>query len=107
MDFELVTDSSCNLTESMIEDFGIHILPLIFTVDNVEYQSYLKGEKTDLKQLMYPQLEFFVPDIQCAKNGLEGQWLRRFRKVRLRNQHTKHPFQHQEESEAMLRNQLT
>lgn len=50
MDFELVTDSSCNLTESMIEDFGIHILPLIFTVDNVEYQSYLKGEKTDLKQ---------------------------------------------------------
>ena len=33
MDFELVTDSCCNLTEDMIDDFGLHILPLTFMAD--------------------------------------------------------------------------
>ncbi|WP_139653095.1 DegV family protein [Raoultibacter phocaeensis] len=50
MGFEIVTDSSSNLTEDMIDDFGLHILPLTFMVDGEQYQSYLKGEHTDLKQ---------------------------------------------------------
>lgn len=50
MNFEIVTDSSCNLTEEMIDDLGVHILPLVFMSDGQEYRSYLKGEKTDLKQ---------------------------------------------------------
>lgn len=52
MDFEIVTDSCCNLVEDMIDEFGLHILPLTFMVDGEDavYQSYLKGEKTDLKQ---------------------------------------------------------
>ena len=50
MGFEIVTDSSSNLTEDMIDDFGLHILPLTFMIDGEQYQSYLKGEKTDLKQ---------------------------------------------------------
>lgn len=50
--FEIVTDSSSNLIEDMIDDFGLHILPLTFMVDGEDaiYQSYLKGEKTDLQQ---------------------------------------------------------
>ena len=43
MDFEIVTDSSSNLVEEMIDDFGLHVLPLTFMVDGEEYQSYLKG----------------------------------------------------------------
>ena len=52
MDFEIVTDSCCNLLEDMIDDFGIHVLPLTFMVDGEDevYQSHLKGERTDLKQ---------------------------------------------------------
>ena len=50
MNFEIVTDSSCNLTEEMIDDLGVHILPLVFMSEGKEYRSYLKGEKTDLKQ---------------------------------------------------------
>ena len=52
MDFEIVTDSCCNLLEDMIDDFRIHVLPLTFMVDGEDevYQSYLKGERTDLKQ---------------------------------------------------------
>ena len=50
MDFEIVTDSSSNLVEEMIDDFGLHVLLLTFMVDGEEYQSYLKGQHTDLKQ---------------------------------------------------------
>ncbi|WP_165056265.1 MULTISPECIES: DegV family protein [unclassified Adlercreutzia] len=50
MDFEIVTDSSSNLTEDMIEEFGLHILPLTFMVDGQQRQSYLKGAHTDLSQ---------------------------------------------------------
>ncbi|HIW75155.1 MULTISPECIES: DegV family protein [Gordonibacter] len=50
MNFEIVTDSSSNLIEDMIDDFGLHILPLTFMVDGEQYQSYLKGEHTDLAQ---------------------------------------------------------
>ncbi|MCL2888925.1 MAG: DegV family protein [Eggerthellaceae bacterium] len=50
MNYEIVTDSSSNLTESYIDSVGLHILPLTFMVDEMQYQSYLKGERTDLKQ---------------------------------------------------------
>ncbi|MBB3170616.1 DegV family protein [Parvibacter caecicola] len=50
MAFEIVTDSSSNLTEEMIDEYGLHILPLRFIIDGDNYTSYLKGEKTDLSQ---------------------------------------------------------
>lgn len=52
MDFEIVTDSCCNLLEDMIDEYGIHVLPLTFMVEGEGkvYQSYLKGERIDLKQ---------------------------------------------------------
>lgn len=50
MAFKILTDSSCNLTESMIDDFGLEVLPLTFMVDDRQFQSYLKGQVTDLGQ---------------------------------------------------------
>ncbi|MCL1798431.1 MAG: DegV family protein [Eggerthellaceae bacterium] len=50
MNYEIVTDSSSNLTEAYIEENGLHILPLTFMIDGEQYQSYLKGARTDLKQ---------------------------------------------------------
>ena len=50
MQFEIVTDSSSNLTDAMIEEFGIHILPLRFMSDGEEYQSFTEGEKSDLQR---------------------------------------------------------
>ena len=50
MAFAIVTDSSSNLTEEVIDQFDLHILPLAFMVDGEEHHSYLKGQKTDLKQ---------------------------------------------------------
>lgn len=50
--FEIVTDSCCNLKEEMIDEYGLHVLPLTFMADgdSTVYQSYLKGSKTDLSQ---------------------------------------------------------
>lgn len=50
MSYALLTDSSCNLPEDVIEAYGIQILPLTFIIDDEEYVSYLKGEHTDLQQ---------------------------------------------------------
>lgn len=50
MNYEIVTDSSSNLTEDYIESNGLHILPLTFMIEDKQYQSYLKGEHTDLQQ---------------------------------------------------------
>lgn len=50
MHYQIVTDSSCNLSEDIIDNFGLEILPLNFMIDGEQYQSYLKGQVTDLKQ---------------------------------------------------------
>lgn len=50
MSFEIVTDSSSNLTDEQINRFGLHILSLMFRVSGREYYSYEKGKDTDLKQ---------------------------------------------------------
>ncbi len=49
MSFEIITDSSSNLTDELIEKYRLHILSLVFRVDGKEYYSYEKGVKTDLK----------------------------------------------------------
>lgn len=51
--FKIITDSSSNLTEEMIDSFGLHILPLTFTVkgkEEVVYQSYHKGQHINLDE---------------------------------------------------------
>lgn len=50
MDYEIITDSSANLTEELIEKYGIHIISLFFIVDDKEYTSYKKDEKTDISK---------------------------------------------------------
>ena len=50
MSFELVTDSCCNLTEETIDRYGLHVLTFMADGEDTVYQSYLKGEKTDLSQ---------------------------------------------------------
>ena len=49
MAYDIVTDSSANLTEEMYDEFGLHVLPLRFMFEGKEYVSYKKGEQTDLK----------------------------------------------------------
>lgn len=50
MSYEIVTDSSANLTDEMIDRFCIHIISLIFRVGEKEFYSYTKDEPTDNKK---------------------------------------------------------
>lgn len=50
MTYRIVTDSSANLTDELIDRYQLEILSLVFMVDGKEYLSYVKGETSDLKQ---------------------------------------------------------
>ncbi|MCL2757406.1 MAG: DegV family protein [Coriobacteriia bacterium] len=50
MTFGIITDSSSNLPESMVDQYDLAVMPLEFIIDDVIYHSYLKGNVTDLKQ---------------------------------------------------------
>ena len=50
MSFEIITDSSCNLPDDLIDKYMLHVLSLVFRVNDKEYYSYIKGEKTELAQ---------------------------------------------------------
>jgi DegV family protein with EDD domain len=50
MQFSIITDSSSNLPEALIDKHQLNILPLEFQIDGEVYHSYLKGAITDLKQ---------------------------------------------------------
>lgn len=77
MAFAIVTDSSSNLTEELIDQLDLHILPLTFMVDGQEFQSYLKGEKTDLSQFYTMMREGKVittslPNLKASRELIEG-----------------------------------
>jgi len=50
MGYEIVTDSSADLKDELIEQYGIHIVSLSFRVGGEEFPCYVQGEKTDYKQ---------------------------------------------------------
>lgn len=49
MSYRIVTDTSCNLPEDLIEAFDLEIMPLTFMIDGQQYHSYNKEKPTDLK----------------------------------------------------------
>ncbi|MBK5243686.1 MAG: DegV family protein [Eubacteriaceae bacterium] len=50
MSYEIVTDSSANLTDEIINKYGVNIISLIFRVGEKEFYSYSKEEATDNKK---------------------------------------------------------
>ena len=64
--FEIVTDSSANLTDELIDKYGIHIIPLVYIVNGEEKLSYVKGEKTDLKKYYGMMREKVPMTTSCA-----------------------------------------
>ena len=50
MAYTIITDSSANLTDDLVERYGLKILSLEFIVDGVSFRAYTKGSTTDNKQ---------------------------------------------------------
>ena len=77
MSFAIVTDSSSNLPEDIIDQHDLTVLPLTFMVDGEEYRSYLKGEKTDLSQFYTMMREGKVittslPNLKESRESIES-----------------------------------
>jgi DegV family protein with EDD domain len=75
MNFQIVTDSSCNLTEEIIEENGLLVLPLTFMIDGQNYHSYLEGQHVDLQQFYTMMREGKVittslPNLGDAQNAI-------------------------------------
>ena len=51
MPYTIVTDSSCNLPNSLIEEYGLVILSLHYHYDGKEFLSYIPGQEMDYKGL--------------------------------------------------------
>ncbi len=51
MEYIIVTDSTANLPEEIIEKYGIEIVSLSYFVNEVEDKAYEKGKKANLKEL--------------------------------------------------------
>ncbi|MBE6750356.1 MAG: DegV family protein [Ruminococcaceae bacterium] len=47
MSFKIVTDSCANLTDKQIEEYGVEIISLKYHIKDEEFDSYIKGKKTD------------------------------------------------------------
>ena len=47
MSFKIVTDSCANLTDKQIKDYGVEIISLKYYIEGKEFESYIKGKKTD------------------------------------------------------------
>jgi DegV family protein with EDD domain len=50
MPYSIITDSSANLPDSLVERYDLEVLSLEFIVDGVSYRGYTEGEITDNKQ---------------------------------------------------------
>ena len=51
MSFKIITDSAANLTDEQIKEYDVEILSLKYIIDGKEYDSYIKGEKTDFSEV--------------------------------------------------------
>jgi DegV family protein with EDD domain len=49
MSFAILTDTACNLPESLIDEHDLAVMALEFNVEGTSYRSYLKGEVTNFK----------------------------------------------------------
>lgn len=69
MKFEIVTDSSANLPDELIEKYDLHILSLLYYIGENEYESYVKGEQTDLTEIYVRMRNKEVFTTSCMSIG--------------------------------------
>lgn len=50
MGYRIITDSCANLTDKQITDYGVEIISLKYNINGTDYDSYIKGVPTNLKE---------------------------------------------------------
>lgn len=70
MSFEIVTDSSANLPNDIVNQYNLHILSLVYRFGDVEYESYVKGAENDLKEFYARLRNKEVAVTACVSPGV-------------------------------------
>jgi DegV family protein with EDD domain len=60
-EYVIVTDSTCDLTDEMVKELGVEVLPLCFTIDGKEYKNYLDGREIKLHEFYNKMIEGHTP----------------------------------------------
>lgn len=60
-EYIIVTDSTCDLTDEMTKELGVHVLPLSFTIDGKEYKNYLDGREIKLTEFYQKMIDGHSP----------------------------------------------
>lgn len=47
MSFAILTDTSCNLPQALVDEYGLQMIPLRYLLDGVEHQSFTDGRQAD------------------------------------------------------------
>ena len=47
MGFAILTDTSCNLPQSLVDEYGLELIPLRYTLDGCEHTSFTDGKQAD------------------------------------------------------------
>ncbi len=69
MSFKIVTDSCANLTDRQIEEYGIEIISLKYRIGEKDFDSYVKGEKTNFSETYRLLREKAVITTSLANRG--------------------------------------
>lgn len=69
MGFKIVTDSCANLTDKQIKEYGVEVISLKYRIGDKDYDSYIKGEKTDFAETYRLLREKAVITTSLASRG--------------------------------------
>lgn len=60
-EYVIVTDSTCDLTDEIVKELGVEVLPLCFTIDGKEYKNYLDGREIKLHEFYKKMVDGHTP----------------------------------------------
>ena len=69
MGYKIVTDSCANLTDEQIKEYGVEIISLKYRIEDKDFDSYIKGQKTDFAETYRLLREKAVITTSLANRG--------------------------------------
>ncbi|MBR2834595.1 MAG: DegV family protein [Coriobacteriales bacterium] len=69
MSFAILTDTSCNLPQHLVDEFEIAMLPLHYYIDGIEHASYTDGKQADFAKFYEQMRAGKVVTTSCASQA--------------------------------------
>lgn len=69
MSFAILTDTSCNLPQELVDRFGLSMIPLHYYLEGVEHTSYTDGKQADFSAFYAAMRQGKVVTTSCASES--------------------------------------